>query len=571
MTSCAQVGKLTAVMRRALIPIIAASLVAGLLVAPVQAIEPGIKRVFQPSGPLRVFDSRLDATPLEAGGTRQVYLNSFVPAGATGVALNITALDSTEPTSITVWPSQMARPYTTVMTVNPGAAQSNSVLLPLNDERAVNLYNFAGTTHVLVDVIGWFNDEFVGVNPQRVLDTRSWFAGTPLSPGATRDLPLDQLTDIPADAVAVALNATAIAGPAPTTVSLRPTGSEPLAVPQFVLGADQVVTQSIVVGLSNGSLSMTNGEGAANLVIDVTGWFRPNGSFAASVPQRVVETKAKLCGIAVGPNETRTVRLTSAGDIGAAMVTMRAEGSSESTYLTIWRAGAPRPAISNLNVMPGTSASNTAVVELGPAGQVDIYNNAGTVEITVDVIGTFRGTTPTGEPIPCPAPPPPPAAPRPSTPPSTAPATTVAPATTAAPPSASWQAEMLAALNALRAERGLVPLALCGSLNRSSQTYAETLASWGKISHTGPDGSDLRSRVAAAGYNGWNTIGENLAAGQDSVSEVMDAWKKSSTHMANLVKAEYRHVGFGRQMGTYQNNANQSWFWVQNFGANGSC
>ncbi|MFM1752865.1 MAG: hypothetical protein RL119_1827, partial [Actinomycetota bacterium] len=355
---------------------------------------------------------------------------------------------------------------------------------------------------------------------------------------------------------------------APTTMSLRPTGAEPLTVPQVSLGANQVLTQSLIVGLSNGSLTITNGEGAANLIIDITGWFRSDGSFAASPPQRVLETKAKLCGVTVGPNETRTVRLTTAGDVSAAMVNVRAEAASQPTFLTVWPSGAPRPAISNVNVMPGSSVSNVAVVDLGAAGQIDIYNNAGSVEITVDVVGLFRGTTPAGEPVPCPTPP---AAPRRTTPASTAPANTTAPATNAPPPSASWQAEMLAAINTLRTGRGLVPLTLCGNLNRSSQSYADVLVTTGGISHTGPDGSDLRQRVAAAGYNGWTTIGENLAAGQGSVSSVMDAWIKSATHLANLVKADYRHVGFGRQMGRLANNATDSWFWVQNFGASGSC
>jgi uncharacterized protein YkwD len=130
---------------------------------------------------------------------------------------------------------------------------------------------------------------------------------------------------------------------------------------------------------------------------------------------------------------------------------------------------------------------------------------------------------------------------------------------------------MLAAINAVRSERGLVALTLCGNLNRSSQSYADVLVTTGNISHTGPDGSQLPQRVAAAGYNGWSTIGENLAAGQGSVSSVMESWIKSTTHLANLVKPEYRHVGFGRQMGRYKDNANDSWFWVQNFGASGSC
>ena len=30
----------------------------------------------------------------------------------------------------------------------------------------------SGTTHVVVDVFGWFGDGFVGTTPTRVLDTR---------------------------------------------------------------------------------------------------------------------------------------------------------------------------------------------------------------------------------------------------------------------------------------------------------------------------------------------------------------------------------------------------------------
>lgn len=130
---------------------------------------------------------------------------------------------------------------------------------------------------------------------------------------------------------------------------------------------------------------------------------------------------------------------------------------------------------------------------------------------------------------------------------------------------------MLAAVNKLRTDRGLVPLTLCGSLNRAAQGFVEVLVTTGGISHTGPDGSQLTQRVAAAGYNGWTNIGENLAAGQGSVASVMDSWIKSSGHLTNMINPNYRHVGFGRKMGLLQGNTNESWFWVQNFGANGSC
>ncbi|MFM8380564.1 MAG: CAP domain-containing protein, partial [Actinomycetota bacterium] len=371
------------------------------------------------------------------------------------------------------------------------------------------------------------------------------------------------LVSLPPEASAVAVNATFVAGAAATKVALGPTGQEPPTAQQIDLAAGQVLTQAMVVGVSNGSLTVTVGDGPADLILDVTGWFRGDGTFTIAPPKRVVETKAKKCGATIGPNETRTIRLTEAADVRAATVSIRAEGASEPTFMTAWPTGAPRPETSNINLMPGTVSTNLLVLEVGPAGQIDIFNNSGSVEITVDVVGTFRGTTPPGEAKPCPAPPRP--APRPPTPATTAPATTTPPA------SASWQADMLAAVNKVRTDRGLVPLALCGNLNTSAQNYANVLVTTGNISHTGPDGSDLRQRVQAAGYVGWTTIGENLAAGQGSVGAVMEAWINSSSHLANLIKPEYRHVGFGRQMGTYQNSSTQSWFWVQHFGASGNC
>lgn len=562
--------------RRVLSLVATVGLMVGLLASPARALYPGMERGFVAVTPFRVLDTRADGGAMTAGETRPVHLNAYVPLGAIGVALNITAVDATEPTSISAWPADTTRPFTTTVSIGPGSMQSNSVLLDLSEDAAVDLYNMNGSVQVIVDVVGWFTGDFIGLHPKRVMDTRFGYGAASLDPGTKRDLVLGAATGVPPEATAVAVSATLITGAVPTTLALGPTGQEPFPSPLIDAPADQIITRSMVVGLSGGSLSIANGDGAANVILDITGWFRADGTFAPSTPQRVVETSAQICGAAVGPGETRTVRLTEATDVGAATVNIRATGASEPTFITVWRSGSPRPGTSTVNLMPGVATSNVAVVELGPAGQIDVFNNSGTVEITIDVIGTFRGTTPAGEPTPCPEPPPPAPAPpttkAPTTkPPTTSPPTTAPPTAAPPPPSSSWQADMLAAINELRTGRGLVALTICGALNRSSQSYAEVLVTTGNIAHVGPDGSTLKTRVAAAGYSGWMFIGENLAAGQGSVKDVMTAWINSPTHLENLVKPEFRHVGFGRQMGRYQNNDEDSWFWVQNFGANGSC
>jgi len=539
------------------------ALVVGVVPCAAQAVTPAPQLGFQAISSTRVLDTRETAVPLSAGETRLHDLSSVAPAGATGVALNITGVGANAPTAVSVWSGEAKRPLTSVVNVGPGAVQSNLVLLALDPDATINLYNYAGSIQVIVDVVGWFTGDFVGMTPVRAVDSRTGYGIDSLAAGTSRTLPLQGLVSLPPEAAAVAVNATFIAGATATRIALGPTGQESPTAQQIDLAAGQVITQAMVVGVANGSMTVTTGDGGADLVLDVTGWFRSDGTFSVAPPKRVMETKAKMCGATIGPSETRTIRLTEANDVRAATVNIRAEGASEATFMTAWPTGAPRPATSNITLTPGAVATNLVVLEVGPAGQIDIYNNSGSVEITIDVVGTFRGATPPGEAKPCPAPPRLPQ--RPSAPAATAPASTAPPA------SAAWQADMLAAVNKLRTDRGLVPLALCANLNKSAQSYADVLVTTGNISHTGPDGSDLRQRIQAAGYLGWTNIGENLAAGQGSVAAVMKAWIESSSHLANLIKAEYRHVGFGRQMGTYLNSTTQSWFWVQHFGANGSC
>ncbi|MEV0476641.1 CAP domain-containing protein, partial [Streptomyces prunicolor] len=80
-------------------------------------------------------------------------------------------------------------------------------------------------------------------------------------------------------------------------------------------------------------------------------------------------------------------------------------------------------------------------------------------------------------------------------------------------------------------------------------------------SHTSPDGSQPWDRAAAAGARR-RTIGENIACGQRTATEVVEGWMNSPGHRANILKPDFTHIGIGfaggGQMGTY---------WTQLFGA----
>ena len=68
------------------------------------------------------------------------------------------------------------------------------------------------------------------------------------------------------------------------------------------------------------------------------------------------------------------------------------------------------------------------------------------------------------------------------------------------------------------------------------------------FSHTGSDGTTLRQRVPAAGYN-YAAAGENIAGGQSSVNEVFfnpggEGWMSSTSgHCEVIMSAVYVNVG----------------------------
>ena len=69
----------------------------------------------------------------------------------------------------------------------------------------------------------------------------------------------------------------------------------------------------------------------------------------------------------------------------------------------------------------------------------------------------------------------------------------------------------------------------------------------------------VADRVSAAGY-AWSTVAENIAAGQPSVTRVVDAWMNSDGHCANLMNATVRDVA----VACVVNTTNQSNYWVMN-------
>ncbi|MFF7379206.1 CAP domain-containing protein [Streptomyces massasporeus] len=122
------------------------------------------------------------------------------------------------------------------------------------------------------------------------------------------------------------------------------------------------------------------------------------------------------------------------------------------------------------------------------------------------------------------------------------------------------EAQVLALVNKERAAAGCSPVTANDRLTQAADDYSDVMASSGVMSHTGPDGSTMTTRVEAAGYK-WSTLGENIAQGQADAASVMKSWMNSPGHRANILNCSFKELGVGVHFGD-----GGPW-WTQNFGA----
>ncbi len=135
-----------------------------------------------PLTPTRLLDTRSGA-PVGAGQARELAVigAAEVPAGATAVAVTVTAVDPGAAGYVTVWPQGQQRPEVSTLNVpTAGATVANLALVPVGASGRISLFA-ESTTHLLVDVVGYVTGAgaassnvglFVAVGPDRQLDTR---------------------------------------------------------------------------------------------------------------------------------------------------------------------------------------------------------------------------------------------------------------------------------------------------------------------------------------------------------------------------------------------------------------
>jgi uncharacterized protein YkwD len=109
--------------------------------------------------------------------------------------------------------------------------------------------------------------------------------------------------------------------------------------------------------------------------------------------------------------------------------------------------------------------------------------------------------------------------------------------------------ELMAAVNALRASKGLKAYVVDNSLNASAQAHSQYQANLGTWTHQGPGGSTPKTRAIAAGFGGGATvfISENVAVAGTSAGVnfvIYDVWS-DAIHWNTMTNPTYTHMGAG--------------------------
>lgn len=367
---------------------------------------------FIPSAPRRILDTRSGlgrggiTTPVGAGGRIEVPVTDS-PAYTLAVVLNVTGTSPTANTYVTVWEggADVAKPGVSTLNLVPGETRANSVTTWISLDDTINLYNNAGSTHLIADIAGYYvydnpnagvtPGRYFATGPTRVYDSRN--TGGAFGGGESRAVDFSSY-GVPSGATAVSLNITGVDATANTYVTAWPSGSTRPTASSLNLVPNVATPNGVTVALgSDRKVNLFNHSGSVNLIVDIAGYYLPTetggADFYPLTPGRAFDTRDDQDPIRSGGT---LALIYPAEDLAAGdslLLNLTGTEPTNHTFITPFPTGQTRPGTSALNLAPGQTSPNMATVRLGtwtdgsPAHS--FYNNVGTTHLVVDVFGIF--------------------------------------------------------------------------------------------------------------------------------------------------------------------------------------
>lgn len=127
--------------------------------------------------------------------------------------------------------------------------------------------------------------------------------------------------------------------------------------------------------------------------------------------------------------------------------------------------------------------------------------------------------------------------------------------------------DVFAKLNRIRRKHLLPEFLPDPRLEKAASDYAALMGKRGLYGHEIGPGTDFKSRILKAGFDG--SAGENIGVGYGSIDEALQGWLDSSDHRKIMLKRRYTLAGLGYGFNTSGRNPSYTHFWVLIVGQGG--
>ena len=263
--------------------------------------------------------------------------------------------------------------------------------------------------------ITYVNSAYNPVIPTRVADTRTGQGGIslygsgstaptgPLAPNTLYDFDLSN-TNAPLGAAAYVFNVTVIGPTSAGNLRIAPlvycasNGVPTTSLVNFQPGKD--VANSIVIPQQNVGCGYSDqfviylAGSAANVAIDLQGFYSSTNEFTGITPTRVADTRNSGGPVAANTSQVFQISGPAGLPAGAKAVALNvtAIGPTGQGNLRIYPDGASVPNTSNINYIPGVDKAAFVVVNLPADGKIDVYSAGSPVNVAIDVFGYYPST-----------------------------------------------------------------------------------------------------------------------------------------------------------------------------------
>lgn len=333
--------------------------------------------------PQRFLDTRYGIGAVRArvrGGTElavPIAGTRGVPASASAVVFNATAVEASAAGFLTVYPCGQPRPDTSTLNFKAGQIVPNLVVSRVGVGGSVCLYANVDT-EVVGDVAGYVGSDGSGLsllaNPQRIVDTRDGIGGAAQKVMlGGRSVQVAGSNGVPAGATAALVNLTATQGSAAGWVAAYPCDVAPPEVSNLNFGAKTDVANAAVVKLAADGSFCVRANQPVDLIVDLVGFTTGSTAVMPLPPSRLYDSRdsaVATCNVGVGRAFEGFEILNLASGASEAVLS-----SSPTDVRGVWIS----PDCSTIAMTSMLSSAG------GRAARLTLYNRSGAL------LGTFEG------------------------------------------------------------------------------------------------------------------------------------------------------------------------------------